>query len=181
MANCLAGVQGTASKEGAEASYEIEMCLSAMAAVYSAHAHHVGPCKGVPYLLSILDEADSATLRERMVALVVALVAPEAAATARGGAAEKAGAAARANGAELMASGGVQLLVELAAMAHLQTDIGPVGKGGPVLLMDHAQSDVDAVASWWFYPAEVPPPAEGADPGAQSPTLARHPAPPPYA
>lgn len=159
-------MQGPATKEGAEAQYEIEMCLRAMAAVYTVHAHHVGPCKGVPYLLSILDGAESAALRERMVALVVALVSPEAAAAARGGAAEKAAAAARANGGEIMAAGGVQLLVELAAMAHLQTDVGPVGKGGPALLMDHAQSDADAVASWWYYPGEVPPPAEGADPGA---------------
>eukprot|EP00892_Ulva_mutabilis_P004250 jgi/Ulvmu1/2197/UM013_0043.1 len=165
----LAGVQPStldeaASKEGAEAQYEIEMCLRAMAAVYSTHAHHVGPCKGVPYLLSILDNAESAPLRERMVALVVALVAPEAASAARGGAADKAAAAARANGSELMAAGGVQLLVELAAMAHLQTDVGPVVAGGPALLMDHAQSDVDAVASWWYYEGPLPAPSEHAEP-----------------
>ena len=165
------GVQEVTSKEGAEAQYEIEMCLRAMAAVYSTHAHHVGPCKGVPYLLSILDKAESAPLRERMVALVVALVAPEAASQARGGAAEKAGAAARANGSELMAAGGVQLLVDLAAMAHLQTDIGPVAAGGPALLMDHAQSDVDAVASWWYYEGDAPQPSDTAEPGAPPTTL----------
>lgn len=59
--------------------YEIEMCLRAMAAVYDTHAHHVGPCKGVPYLVSMLDRADSTTVRERLVSLIVALVSPKAA------------------------------------------------------------------------------------------------------
>lgn len=71
-----AGVQAA---EISDPRYEIEMCLRAMAAVYDAHAHHVGPCKGVPYLVSMLDHAEAAAVRERLVTLLVALVAPKAA------------------------------------------------------------------------------------------------------
>lgn len=115
--------------DGNDPRYEIEMCLRAMAAVYDTHAHHVGPCKGVPYLVSMLDQAESSTVRERLVALIVALVSPKAAFTAeasersgeasgrssnsRSGspkgsaasAASRAASAAKANGREIMAAG----------------------------------------------------------------------------
>lgn len=41
-------------------------------------------------------------------------------------------------------------------MAHLQSQAITLGGGGPALLMDHAQADMDAVASWWYYEGEVP-------------------------
>ena len=116
--------------DASDPRYEIEMCLRAMAAVYDTHAHHVGPCKGVAYLVSMADHAESASVRERLVALIVALVAPKAAfasetspgrpADAPGrlsnstagspkacaaSAAARAASAAKANGCEIMAAG----------------------------------------------------------------------------
>jgi hypothetical protein len=115
--------------ESSDSRYEIEMCLRAMAAVYDVHAHHVGPCKGVPYLVSMLDHTDSSTVRTRLVSLIVALVSPKAAFVAEAGragdlsarsasspkmgaaaAALKAAAAAKANGREIMAAGAQFLL-----------------------------------------------------------------------
>lgn len=70
-----------------------------------------------------------------------------------------------------MCAGGVRLLVELASMAHLQSQAISLGGGGPALLMDHAQADMDAVASWWYYEGEAPRAAPTAAEGRSSPEL----------
>jgi hypothetical protein len=147
---------------------EQELCVQAMAATYSTHAAAIGPCKCLPYLITVLDETAHSTLREHLLHLLHALVRP--AALADSATCAKAEAAAAENADEAMRAGGVRLLLDLAAMAHMQTAPFAAPAGGPALLMDVAQSEVDAIASWWYY---VAPPPEGsndipADAGARS-------------
>jgi hypothetical protein len=70
-----------------------------------------------------------------------------------------------------MHAGGVRLLVELAAMAHLQSQAITLGRGGPALLMDHAQADMDAVASWWYYEGLAPRAVSTGAEGRESPEI----------
>jgi hypothetical protein len=138
-----------------------------MAAVYAAHAATVGPAVCLPYLLTVLDETPSCTLRENLLRLVLTLIAP-AAAGWDVPVATKAAAAARANATEVVQAGGVELLVDLATMAHVQPRTVSVGLGGPALLMDHAQSEADSIASWWWYDGDVRECAEPSADGAAS-------------
>jgi hypothetical protein len=148
-------------------SGEKETCVRAMTAVYNAHASTIGAVPCLPYLLSVLDNTHSSSLREVLFPFLLSLVAPESAAWDSPVAA-KAAATARANATSLVAAGAVEVLVDTAAMAHLQPRTLSVGPGGPALLMDHAQSESDAVASWYWY-AEVPTTGmEASEDGAHS-------------
>lgn len=118
-----------------------ELCVKAMAAVYSAHAGVIGPFEGLPHLLQLMDTTRQRSLRHGLLLLVQALVTPRASsgasvvpsssagASAEHGAPGRAGTtaavghaaalrSAKANAYTLMDHGGLQLLVDVVASAH---------------------------------------------------------------
>ena len=116
-----------------DAEGDRELCVRAMAAVYSAHAGVIGPVEGIPHLAALLDAAPSRALRQHLLLLLEALVAPSCLAAPSTGTAssaeassaslpppppsgqEAAARAAHANGLALLEAGGVQLMADLVA------------------------------------------------------------------
>ena len=110
-----------------DADGDRELCVRAMAAAYHAHAGAIGAIEGIPHLAALLDATPSRALRQHLLLLFEALVAPSclAPAAAAGGAPgaapapparhEAAARAAHANGAALLEAGGVQLMVDVVA------------------------------------------------------------------
>jgi DnaJ family protein C protein 13 len=135
-----------------------------MAAAYNVHAGVVGPVEGIPHLVALLDATPSRALRQHLLLLLEALVAPSCLAASAGTAtsAEAAGTglpppppagqeaaarAAHANGVALLEAGGVQLMVDLVAAAHEASDRPVVAlQTNLIAASSHAEE-----AREWFY------------------------------
>ncbi len=71
---------GAGGKGGADAAGGMrQLCVKAMAAAYSAHAHTIGPFEGLPHVLGLMDATPARDLRDGLLLLLRALIAPRAA------------------------------------------------------------------------------------------------------
>lgn len=80
-AAAAAGAARAAAGGGAElgAAGMRQLCVKAMAATYSAHAHVIGPFEGVAHLLGLMDASPQRDLRDGVLLMLRALIAPRAA------------------------------------------------------------------------------------------------------
>lgn len=167
-----------------DAEADRELCVRAMAAAYHVHAGAIGPVEGLPHLAALLDATPSRALRQHLLLLLEALVAPSALqappATAAGASGadgvvaaasrEAAARAAAANGAALVEAGGVQLCVDVltgglgwvaSCYAWLTLGNGPFSSMRP---LSHTRA----------FPAPLPP---RSPPGAAAHEASERPAP----
>lgn len=132
----LGSASGAMGGVRADAEGDRELCVRAMAAAYHVHAGVIGPVEGIAHLVALLDATPSRPLRQHLLLLLEALVAPSCLAPSGGTAAgtassaeapgaglplpppagqEASARAAHANGVALVEAGGVQLMVDLVA------------------------------------------------------------------
>ena len=161
-----------------------QLCVKAMAAAYSAHAHRIGPFEGAAHALRLLDATPRRDLRHGLLLLVRALVAPAAAGPPAYEAADGAAAvppaqraaalrAAKANAYALMDAGGLELLVDVVAGAHDCSErragagggaggAQPLGAGSLLTSESHAEPPKE-----WTYFAAAAATTDGDSAGAQ--------------
>lgn len=124
---------------------ERELCVQAMAAVYSVHAAAIGPFDGVPHATLLMDRTRSRPLQHRLLCLLQSLLCPRGIATEA-----PVLRVASMNATAFVDHGGVELLVDVLAAAHEGRDLTPIAGHQTNLLA--ANSFAEAPKEWFVFP-----------------------------
>ncbi|CAD7701733.1 unnamed protein product, partial [Ostreobium quekettii] len=147
----------TAFVEG-DPEEERELCIKAMAAVYSEHAGVIGPFDGVSHATQLMDGTMRHSLRCCLFQLAEALISPEAMD-------KQAQKAAHSNGRAFINAGGIPLCADVLAGAHeAQERSGHVPLKTELLT---AVADEDMKPEWYYYDEDARPPGlpDSGEPG----------------
>ncbi|GMH45130.1 hypothetical protein BSKO_13087 [Bryopsis sp. KO-2023] len=127
---------------------ERELCVRAMAAVYSIHAGVIGPFDGVDHATRLLDSTMNRSLRCCLLQLLEALVSPESTV-------ERAQVHGKLNGIAFVEAGGIGLCVDLLAGAHEgRQQAGSMAFNTNLIT---GQAHDERKAEWWYFPEGVRP------------------------
>eukprot|EP00210_Caulerpa_lentillifera_P007523 g7188.t1 len=124
-------------------TYERELCISAMAVVYSVHAGEIGPFDGIDHATKLMDCTMNRSMRCRLLQLFESFISPQADDP-------NSQRVAKANGMAFVKAGGISICVDFITSVHEVTE-----RSGHVPINTQMIENVaheDKTFEWYYYP-----------------------------